>query len=114
MPDLLEWIVTDAPLDGEVLPSPASFFATPSDRQIEDRARRLSRQLWIIAGCLSLGLLAALWLPPLVSAYRTRQAVALVVSGEEQAALAKDAAGLRQFSSPADAGWRGAHAGGGP
>jgi len=110
MPDLLEWIVTDAPLDGEVLPSPSPSPATPSERQIEDRARKLSRQLWIMAGCLSLGLLAAMWLPPLVSAYRTRQAVALVVAGEEQAALAKDAAGLRQFSSPADAVWQEAQA----
>ncbi len=106
MPNLLEWIVTDAPLDGEVLSPPAPFSATPYDRETEDRARKLSRQIWIIAGILMIGLLAALWLPPLVNAYRTRQAVALVVAGEEQAALAKDSVRLRQFSSPADAVWQ--------
>jgi type II secretory pathway pseudopilin PulG len=110
MPDLLEWTIADAPLNGEVLSQSSASPATLAERQIEDRARRLSHQLWIIASLLIVGLLAALWLPPLMRAYRTRQAVALVVAGEEQAALAKDAAWLRQFSSPADTVWQEAQA----
>lgn len=106
MSNLLDWTITDAPLDGEILSPPAPFPATPHDRETEDRARILSRQIWIIAGILMIGLLTALWLPPFVNAYRTRQAVALVVAGEEQAALAKDPVRLRQFSSPADAVWQ--------
>ncbi|MBM2848539.1 MAG: hypothetical protein HW418_1481, partial [Anaerolineales bacterium] len=42
MSNILDWTITDAPLDGEVLSPPAPFPATPSDRQIEDRARKLS------------------------------------------------------------------------
>jgi hypothetical protein len=106
MSNILDWTITDAPLDGEVLSPPVPVLSTPSDKKTEDRARRLSRQLWLIAVGVTLGLLATLWLPRLVSAYRTRQAVALVVAGEEQAALAKDAARLKQFSSPADPVWQ--------
>jgi hypothetical protein len=110
MSDILDWTVTDAPTDGEVLLPPSASPSTPPERQIENRVRRLSRQLWIVGGALIVGLLAALWLQPLVSAYRTRQAVALVVAEEEQAALAKDATRLKAFSASTDAVWREAQA----
>ena len=110
MSDLLDWTFSDAPLDGEVLLPPPSSPVAPPVEITEDRARKLSLQLWMITSSLVVGLLAVLLVQPVISASQVRLAVAQVVAAEDQAALAHDEERLKRLSEAASPSWLDAQA----